>query len=296
MSTNRNSKTSNSDAFEEFNKMLEESARKGQQLTNAGRELTETGQFIVDLSHSTQNALRFYKPKDHIEELISNWETLNRQMGSAIDSINDVVKPVLNTSSGSATVTITEAFNYGNIQANVPNNDFSNAEKSIDEINQVTQRIADKNGVILLMKLFKLDIAVQGQKSPLELFVIAHDAFGTPVSNNNPVVTSLIPIRESINLIIDKLLKERPIQEPASNERTKIISIGNQLRKDFLEEDIISSWADQWHSMNKEELSSSKDKDISRKEWQYRLNKATIFIKNILEGLDVYKLKSNQKS
>lgn len=295
MSLDNHKDQNEDDAINEFRNKLNESIEKGHQITNAGRELTESGQYIVDLSTAIKNAIPIITPSNNIEELITGFESLNKQLDSSYSTIHEIT-PVISSSSGSTTSLVLDAFNnqYNQFEGSELNK--LEAENSIDEINQVAQRIADKDEVISLMKLFKLDIALQGQKSSLELFIIAHDAFGSPVSDNNPVVTSLIPIRESINLMIDKLIKERPIQEQAGNERAKIISIGNQLKNDYLDENIIISWAEQWHSMNNQELSPSKNKEISRKEWQYRLNHSTIFIKSILEGLDVNKLRSNLRS
>ena len=214
-------------------------------------------------------------------------------MDSALGSIQGI-SPVVNSTSGSVTVTSSDVFNYEKIGLYASEDHKKQAEEAIDNINQITQRIADKNQVIESMKLFNLDKAFSGEKSPLELFTTAHNAFEMPIQENDPVITSLIPIRESINLMIEHLLRERTTQEPCGNEREKIKSIGRQLKKDSLEENVVISWADQWHIMKGEDLSSSKNKAISRKEWQYRLNKSTIFIKSILEGLDNSKLKSKR--
>lgn len=282
----------NLDPFNEFNKKLDESIEKGRKLSNAGRGLTESGQYIVDFSQSVQNIIQYIKPVNRIEELITNWDILNGQIDSALDSINSGVSPVINSTSGSVTVISSDVFSYENMRIYVPCDCLDKAEQAVDEINQISKRIADKKQVASIMREFNLDKPFPGEKSPLELFLTAHNAFEIPVNNDDPVGTSLIPIRESINSLISHLLRERPNQEPCKNEIEKIKSIGKQLKKESLAENVIISLADQWHLMKNEELSPSKNKLISRKEWQYRLNRSTIFIESLLNGLDVNKLKS----
>jgi hypothetical protein len=293
MSDHEKKESKNHDAFDEFNKKLNDSIEKGKLFSNAGREMTEAGQYIIDLSNSVQSVLQFYKPINYIEDLNSSWDLLNDQLDTALGSIQPI-SPVVNSTSGSVSVTSSDVFNYENIRTYVPENRINEAEMAIDIINQITNRIADKEQIISLMKKFNLDRAFSGKKSPLELFHTAHNAFEAPVHEYDPVVTSLIPIRESINLMIIHLLKERSTQEPCRNEREKIKSIGRQLKKEPLAESVILSWADQWHTMKNEDLSPSKNKAIPRKEWQYRLNKSTIFIRSILEGLDNNKLRSSR--
>src|SRR5262245_40247088 len=121
------------------------------------------------------------------------------------------------------------------------------------------------------MELLGLDTSPEGIKSPLELFQTAHEAFSKPVANSNPIITSLIPMRESVRLTIDYLLKRRPKQEKTNKEWDKIISIGNQLSRALISEEQIRSWAGIWISELKNSLSPAKEQDVSRDEWSNRI-------------------------
>jgi len=120
--------------------------------------------------------------------------------------------------------------------------------------------------------------------------VIAHESFQKPVVASNPVSTSLIPMRECINSIIASLLRMRPIQEEAKSEKQKIVSIGRQLRKDILSSNVIDELAEEWFSINND-FSGFKKKDIERPEWLVRINRGTLFLYSLLNGLDSTKLK-----
>jgi hypothetical protein len=58
----------------------------------------------------------------------------------------------------------------------------------------------------------------------------------------------------------------RPSQEEVGNWKKKIISIGNQLKKDSLPEDVIYELAEECHSLI-DDLSGFKTGDIKREDW-----------------------------
>jgi hypothetical protein len=164
--------------------------------------------------------------------------------------------------------------------------------KALENFNQVSERAANAEEVIHLMLSLGLDVAPPGRKSPLEQFKTAHSAFTAPVADSNPIVTSLIPMREAIRASIDMLLKRRPKQEKTRNEWTKIVSIGKQLKRTGLHDSIVNSWAFQWTTALKTYLSPAKEEDISRDDWRNHLVRSTLFLKGFLGGIDPLKLKS----
>jgi hypothetical protein len=162
-------------------------------------------------------------------------------------------------------------------------------EASIIRLQDVVHRAADEEEVISLMKELGFNRAPKGRKSPVSLFSTAHKAFQAPVSSDNPVSTSLIPMREAIRLIIDQLLKKRPKQEEAKNERAKILSIGTHLRRNSIPQEMAESWAQQWNELL-DYLSPAKEQDMSREEWRFKLKQASLFLKGFLGGLDPKKV------
>ena len=156
---------------------------------------------------------------------------------------------------------------------------------------QQTTRSSREEEVIALMKSLGLDSAQKGKKSPLEQFQTAHESFSKPVIESNPIITSLIPMRESIRLTIDYLLRRRPKQEITKREWDKIISIGSQLSYSTISQQQIQSWAGIWLGELKYSLSPAKEEDISRDEWTKRITKSTLFLKSFLSGIDLTKLR-----
>ena len=130
----------------------------------------------------------------------------------------------------------------------------------------------------------------------MSLFITAHQAFKAPVTSDNPIITSLIPIREAIEHSIERLLKKRLYQEEAKSWASKIRSIGKQLRYDSIPLETVESWAQQWTEMLDKQLSPAKDQDISRDEWRFRLQSATLFLKAVLSGIDPKKAKREKVS
>jgi hypothetical protein len=154
----------------------------------------------------------------------------------------------------------------------------------------VANRPTLKADVINLIQTFHLDIAPTGKKSPLELFRTAHQAFESPISKDNPVITSLVPMREAVESALDELLKLRPQQESTgSSHSKKILSIGAQLKKDFISDVVVQEWADQWHDISDKDLSASKRYHMTREEWSRKLIRATQFFHSFLTGLDPMK-------
>jgi hypothetical protein len=158
---------------------------------------------------------------------------------------------------------------------------------------EVTNRPALKDDVVNLILAFHLDTASGGKQSTYELFQIAHSAFEAPVTRGDPAITSLIPMREAVESAIDELVRLRPHQEPTgSSYPRKILSIGAQLKKDIVSDLVIQQWADQWHDISDRDLSVSKRHQMTREEWNRKLNRATQFLHSFLTGLDPTKLRN----
>ena len=160
---------------------------------------------------------------------------------------------------------------------------------------EFVSRPSQKDDVIQLIKEFGLDIPHQpNEKSPLELFETAHEAFARPLTQDNPVSTSLIPLRECIGSVIQGLIFMRPSQEEASNWKKKIISIGKQLKKDSLPDEVVDELAEECHSLIND-LSGFKTGDINREDWLIWLNRGTSFLNSLLKGLESSRLSRKGK-
>jgi len=280
-------------ALDELKRKLDESEELGNKLIEKGHRLTEAGQFMVDIARTTRDAVHVYRPVRNIEFLIDGLDIHISQAGVALAHLDDVDLPSFDSTGGTVAYTISAAFNPLEVQSIVPEEDWAEARNRTSRVQEVASRMASKDGVIELMRSLGLDMAPQGRKSPLELFETANKAFENPVPGSNPA-TSLIPMRESIRASIEFLLKERPIQEKASNERDKILSIGRQLKRDSIPSETIESLAHQWEDILSK-LSSAKQQDICREEWQFLLHQSILFLKSLLAAIDPYKLRSRLK-
>jgi hypothetical protein len=224
-----------------------------------------------------------------IEQVGIIWDEISRQTNENHSLLQTAYS---STDSTSGTVSLTSTALSGIFSQKTDffskNPDINNAW---EPFTGYTKRPALKSKVIILLQMFHLDKSPTGKKSSLELFQIAHQAYEAPISNNIPVITSLVPMREAVESALDALLKLRPIQEPTgSSHSRKIESIGAQLKKDNISDRIIQEWANQWHDISDRDLSASKRYQMTRDEWGRKLNRATEFFYSFLTGLDSSKL------
>jgi hypothetical protein len=293
---NSTEESSSKDPVEEFKNILDDVEENGKEISETGRQITAKGQYMVDIAQAAKQVIP-YLPPHAVENLISDWKPFAQQTGlliAGLQSLNNDVVPSSDSTAGTATISITGSFPYPNqsIPA-VPLTSNPEAKSAIENLHYVAGRFTDVAQTRELLKTFRLDKARKGKQSPLQLFNTAHEAFERPVSNVDPVITSLIPMRECIRLVIDDLLKRSPGQEKTGNDYFKLISIGKRSKRDTIPLDTFESLAEIWHKdISDKELSDAKEAYIGREEWSRRLQRATQFLFSLLSGLDPTKLKS----
>ena len=286
---------SSKDPIDELKRTVNDVEKKGEDVSEQGREVTRTGQFMVDFARATKAIIPYLPLNANVEYIIDDWKAYDQQADRLLVGIRDLrVDAVSSTDSTAGTVTLSVTGSFANTAPifSVPLESNPESKAAIDNLYAVAGRIAEVSRVEELLKEFALDSAPKGRKSPLDLFQTAHAAFEKPVIKKDPISTSLIPMRECIRLVIDELLKRRPIQEKTGNERAKVISIGRQLKRDTISMETIDSLARQWHEeIQDKDLSPAKEQDILREEWSQRLQRATQFLFSLLSGLDGTKMK-----
>lgn len=281
--------TSNSQ--KELISILVEVAQKNRRIAGESQKLAANAHNTADVADAMREVAHVVKLPPNSESVIRDWNLENQQADFVIGQLDRIdIAPVYSTS-GTAIAGSSDAFTVEALIQYVPKNDHEFFYSAMEDFEQVTSRAADENQVVELIRSLDLNIHLAGRKSPLNLFSTAHAAYKNPVIEGNPVSTSLIPMRESVRLIIDILLRRRPKQEKTKNEQAKIISIGTQLKYETLPTEIISSWANQWTNILKSKLSPSKEEEISRDEWRRRLISATLFLKGFISGIDPSKFK-----
>lgn len=278
------------DPEKKLDQVLEQSEEKGEEIAKIGRELTEAGRSMADMAKATRDVVHVVKTPPNVQFLISDWELTNQQADLVLAQLGSVDVPAFDSTTGTSSST-SVAIATPELFSIVPADDHPRLTTVLENLQQVSERAADANEVARLMKTLRLDQSSPGRKSAMELFQTAHAAFKAPVSDDNPVVTSLIPMRESIRTTIDFLLKKRPRQEKTKGEWGKVVSIGAQLKRNGLPPAIVNSWAFQWTNTLQNDLSPAKDEEITRDEWRQRLVRSTLFLKGFLAGIDPSKIR-----
>ncbi|MBN2549546.1 MAG: hypothetical protein JXB15_10335 [Anaerolineales bacterium] len=269
-------------------KVLDEAENQWMGVITIAREFAQRGQSGIDFIQAVRQAIPYMPRETNWEPLVESWVNWTNDTEHAISSARALFIPIA-SSSGSAMFNTTSVINE-NVISCIPAEKVNDAQEAIRGITQVLSRSGLKDDVLNLLVQFGFDLAQPGNKSPQEELEIAYAAFERPVLDSNPVVTSLIPIRECINMIVAELLRRRPEQEGASNQRLQIISIGRQLASSEVDEVQIKSLADQYHELT-DDLSKAKKSDISRSEWERQLQRATLFLFNLLSIIDPPKLR-----
>ena len=276
---------------EELAKIMHVTSEKSQRIINFSNDIRRLAQQLTDLSNVGENILKYPIPSGiNLRTTINVWHRVNDQVDEVLHKFNTISVDALSSVASGVNFTMTQFITSHGLYSSLSPQQQSAAITAQKNLGQVIDQSIRKDDITRLMQRFGLNTSPVGKKSAIEQFETAWAAYEAPVTQFSPVNTSLIPMRESIETTIQELIRHRPIQEPAKNQRGKIISIGKQLaRHDILSSDI-ESWALQWDKLANE-LSGSKQAHISRDEWRDLLRRAALFLQEILQGLDPTKLK-----
>lgn len=271
---------------DELQKLMHERNEKAKQNIKHAKDIQGQETQILDLSDAGQKILKFPSgPEVDLKMQIDNWRESNNQADKL--SSGFITLELSAATTGGLTFVMTQFLESDYSSLSQTQQD---AAKTVqNNLRLVINRPQHKGDVINLLHRFDLGKTITGKKSALQQFETAWAAFDHPVTTDTPTNTSLIPVREAIETAIAQLLMRRPEQEPTKNQEEKIISIGKQLAHDGMSETSIKNWASQWRNLQNK-LSGSKDNDLSREDWQKLLLEATLFLKELLLGLDVSKL------
>lgn len=281
---------------DELSEEIKRAKENGAKILKLGREFTQKGQEIVDLADVTLPITGYVCHTSYFEEVLDSWQTLNLRSKDIINglfALNENAS-ILSGTTGSIAYGSSDALMNESLFALIAPEYHDQAKKDINNFFSYIGRPEVRQSLTTLFYEFGLEKSVGVKKSPLEMLELAYSAYENPVSDSSPVITSLIPIRECIQMVIDYLLKQRPDQEKARNIRAKVQSIGTQLKRDGISNDDINTWANQLEKLI-DQLSEAKQTKLPRDEWERRLSKATIFLDSFLKGLDSSKLREKNE-
>lgn len=266
-----------------------------------GVACSEWAQQIIDVSEVSRMLLPF-TPQDrkNYEILIPLWE---RQQ-QALDLVNNgfdayILNPLRFTGTAISSGTLMGGL-ADDVIRSIPANIRPKYEMAGERLRRVLNAQTDPDGIEKLLKAFRLDKAPIGRKSPLELFQIAWAAYNTTVTDNDPLNTSLISLRECIKETILELLQRRPLQDKVSSWENRLISIGRQMGSFGISVDEFEAMAEEWDppfDMGPDKkgldsrLSASKSATLDHDHWLHLLQRGTLFLKRLLLAVDPAKFK-----
>jgi len=124
-------------------------------------------------------------------------------------------------------------------------------------------------------------------KIAIERFEAAWEIFFQNPKDVDVALGALIPLRESIHLTINELLRRRPNQEKV---KEKIIGIGNQLSLESLSNEIFVQLEREYAPLVNE-LSEPKRYNITNERISEMMIKGTLFLDRLLSAMGIFKLR-----
>lgn len=277
---------------DELKSELNEADVIGKELVSQGRLYMREGQWILDIARATRDIVEYAPQLLNQKSQTDLWREINKSGKISLQKQSEANISLLIASSTATTSSASVDLSTDSVERIVPHlacDQQEHAKEAINNFHVLTSRSEIKDEVVSLICFFGFDKSVPGKRSSLEQFITAFQAFENPVSDSNPVMTSLIPMRQSIESIISELLRRRITQEKTGSNHSKFLSFGLQLKRNELSENVVSEWASQWDKLV-DELSDTKQCEMMREEWGHRLQRATLFISGLLKGLDPSKV------
>jgi len=134
------------------------------------------------------------------------------------------------------------------------------------------------------MRRLGLDRRAGGHKSARELLDEAKTALDQPSGAAGGEVAVLLTLREAIESALSELIRRRPLQEPTSNNREKIRSIGRQCALTGMEDQFEALASQGPEIINT--LSGTKQTAIPRPELITLFQRGVLFLDALLKSID----------
>lgn len=282
--------SSDNEQKDKLEKLMQEGGQKGQEIFKKSGEFGQFGHQIADMASAGREVLKYVVPSRlDLQPKIDAWQFVNQQEDNILLHFTSISMPTASTA-GTASAYVMTDFARPDTVINFVEHDKQNEVRvAAQRLSSVIDRQASKDHILSLMRQNDLSHTPAGQKSPEELFQTAWAAFERPVSQGSPASTSLIPMRECINVTVAILLRRRPKQEQTKRNE-KILSIGKQIALSTIPGSIIQSLQNRYNSIV-DNLSTAKQRDFTRENWGDLLRQASLFLRELLETLDRSKMR-----
>ena len=246
-------------------------------------DLAEAGERLVLCAASSGSGIDW---ATSIEAMI----LFNQDQDKSLSGLGPISAYILGASSTGAASVVSDLASFDSIAHYVAPGQHDEAHAAAKQVFAVIDRLPFKQKAVDLLHKFGLDTAAGGKKSPVDHFAAAWAAFERPVATGSVAITSLIPMRQCIDSVVAELIRRRPEQEQIKPRADKIKFIGRQLARDGIRATVIQSLNERYGKLH-DELSSAKEAALSREEWRASLQKATLFLVELLECLDPAKIR-----
>lgn len=279
------------DSKDDLLNLIKESRNKSRLVVKVASKIGEYGQYVSDLADASESAISCVSSTNiDWQPRIRSWRNLSEDIDGISRDMGQINIDVASSSASTATSCMLDFVDPDYIVQFASPDREAEARTAAINLGNVIDRLVEKSKALELLHDFGLSTTAPGRKSPTELLEAACAAFERPVTQGSSASTSLIPMRECINSTVTALLQRRHKQEPARSHRDKILSIGRQAALSGIKDWAINSMAGRWEKLWNE-LSSSKQKDVSRKEWMAILRQAMALLIEFLQSLDQTKMK-----
>lgn len=279
------------DPKDELLSIIKDSGEKSRIIVEKSREIGKIGQYVSDLADVSAKAIDCVTASGiDFQPKIKFWAYLNENLSDISRGMEQITISVASSSASTATSCMLDVIDPESfVQCALPGREADARDASIN-LGRVIDKLAEKSIALELLKKFGLTTKEHGNHSPTELLGTACAAFEVPAMQECTASTSLIPMRECMNMVLSLLLPRRPKQEPAKSHKDKVLSIVKQSKHTGISDRAIESMADRWEELANR-LSGYKQKNVSRKQWMEILRYAMVLLIEFLQSLDQTKMK-----
>jgi hypothetical protein len=278
-------------AHDQRRKELEQQWRaikaKANDLASLSADLSQRASYLADAADLGIQAAQYGSPYGDWEASISSAHVLNQTLDQygEMEKLALFLSPVT-TTSGSAAVYHSSMLVSSEVIRPLPSPQREPASQAQEAYSHFFERSRIKEDVLQLMEQCGFNATTEGRVA-VEKFRAAWEMFENEPSAIDSALSSLIPLRESIELTIAELIRRRPTQRKAAD---KIQEIGQQLAADSVPLQIFEDLECEYGPLT-DTLSGSKRKILVRETETELMRGGTYFLRRLLSAVDPVKLR-----
>jgi len=264
---------------DELRRLLDEAVAEGKRLETRGEQITKAGRDAREVAQPTREIVEHLPPgsipKEQMDHQLEVWRSFVEKAREG----EEFLAPWAGTVAATSYLVSSTSDSFVHIVKLGPGTPpvIEAAIRVLDDVLHRPEKIAEAEAALQRLGLHVR--RERDRKTAIELLQDAKRALGGPAAH------VLIPIRESIIVVIDGLLKRRPIQEPAKNIHEKLLSIGAQCARPGLPPSHFERLAIEWDGLV-DELSEAKQRKLTPEQASATFYRAVLFLNAFLSSID----------